>query len=119
MLALLFVVLGAVPLEQYDPSKPLPRSEYERRTLRELTLLRNISYAKAHNPFRRKWLNAWFSKQKWYSADETMDESLLTDTMRKNAEAIGEYEASLKPEELLERRDAVRAKEKLSPEDEI
>ena len=122
MLALLLLAAAApVSVEQYDPNKPLQRSDYEGRSLRELTLLRNISYAKAHNKFRRKWLNAWFSKQKWYTWKEVMDESLLTPTMRANADAIGTYESALSAEELLARRDAVRArmKEKATPEDEI
>jgi hypothetical protein len=108
----LVVLAAAVSLEQYDPDKPLQRADYEGRTLRELTLMRNVSYARAHNPFRRKWLNAWFSKQKWYSAAEEMDESLVTDTMRMNAEALAAYESALTAEELLKRRDAVRARVK-------
>ncbi|MBL8955956.1 MAG: YARHG domain-containing protein [Myxococcaceae bacterium] len=124
MLSLL-VVLAAAPvpvsLEQYDPEKPLQRADYEGRSLRELTLLRNISYARAGNPFRRKWLNVWFTKQKWYEPREVMDESLLTDTARANADALGAYESSLTAEELTKRRDAVRArvKVKATPEDEI
>ncbi len=118
MLVLLLLAAAPVSLEQYDPDKPLARSDYEGRTLRELTLMRNMSYAKAHNPFRRKWLNAWFSRQKWYSANEVMDESLLTDTMRANADAIGEYEAKLTPDELMKRRDAARAM-KPSPEKDV
>ena len=59
MLALLLLAAAApVTLEQYDPDRPLARSDYEGRTLRELTLMRNIGYAKAHNPFRRKWLKS-------------------------------------------------------------
>lgn len=113
MLALL--LLAAAPLvsvEQYDPDRPLERVDYEGRTLRELTLMRNVSYARAHNPFRRRWLAAWFGKQKWYSAAEATDESLITDTMRKNADTLGSYEAGLKWKELNDRRDAVRARVK-------
>jgi hypothetical protein len=121
MLALLLLA-AAVSVEKYDPNQPLARADYQGRSLRELTLLRNVSYARAHNPFRRKWLNAWFSKQKWYSASEAMDESLLTETMRANADAIGAYEASLSVPELTQRRDTVRAREndgRGTPEDEI
>ena len=114
MIALLVLAAG-VSVEQYDPEKPVSKSDYEGRTLRELTLLRNVTYARAHNPFRRKWLNAWFSQQKWYSAAEAMDESSITDAARANADAIGTYEASLTSDELLKRRDAARAA-KPSPE---
>src|SRR5688572_6618498 len=110
MIALLLLAAAPVALEQYDPDKPLARADYEGRRLGELTLMRNISYARAHNPFRRKWLNQWFSAQPWYSPAEQMDESLVTPTMRANADAIGAYEASLTTEELLKRRDAARAR---------
>lgn len=124
MLALLLLAAAAVSVEQYDPDKPLQRSDYEGRSLRELTLLRNVTYARAHNPFRRQWLNAWFSKQKWYSANEVMDESLISGTARANAAIIAEYEAKLTQKELLERRDAVRARvkaagDKALPEDDV
>lgn len=122
MIALLVLLAsGPVVLEQYDPDKPLQKSDYEGRSLRELTLLRNITYARAGNPFRRKWLNAWFSQQKWYVPQEKLEEFAVGDTARANADAIGAYEASLTAEELLKRRDAVRAraKEKATPEDEI
>src|SRR5262245_49377151 len=121
MIALLLLAAAPVVLEQYDPNTSLQRADYEGRSLRELTLMRNMSYARAGNPFRRKWLNAWFSKQTWYGPLAQMDESRLTATMRANADAIGSYEASLSPDELLKRRDAVRArvKEKATPEDEI
>lgn len=125
MLALLLLAAAApVALEQYDPGKPLARSDYEGRTLRELTLMRNIGYARAHNPFRRKWLNAWFTKQKWYAANDVMDESLVTTTMRANATALADYESKLTADDLTKRRDVVRSRVKaaggkLAEEDDI
>lgn len=108
----LLLLAAAVPLEKYDPEKPLAKADYEGRTLRELTLMRNITYAKAHNPFRRKWLNAWFSKQKWYESWESMDESLISTTARANANLLADYESKLNVAELTKRRDEVRARVK-------
>lgn len=119
---MLLLIVLAVSVEQYDPEKRLERKDYQGATLRELTLMRNVTYARAHNPFRRKWLSAWFSKQRWYEAREVMDESLISDVARANADELGEYEARLTVGELLTRRDAVRARVrsgKGTPEDDI
>src|SRR6185295_9515935 len=95
---MLALIVLAVAVEQYDVEKPLARADYEGRSLRELTLMRNMTYAKAHNPFRR--------------------ESLISTTARANADAIGTYESSLSVDELTKRRDATRAA-KPSPERDI
>lgn len=84
---------------------PIPDSAVTGRSLRELTLMRNTIYARAGNPFRKRWLNAWFSAQGWYAAKPVMDEALLTTTDRANAEKIAKYEASITKTELLERHD--------------
>src|SRR5215510_16237625 len=55
------------------------------RTLRELTLMRNTIYARAGNPFRKKWLNDYFSAQPWYHPLAQMDQSKVTTPDRKNA----------------------------------
>lgn len=122
----LLAVLAAKPLtvETYDPEKPVDTARLEGVSLRELTLLRNIAYAKAHNPFRRVWLNTWFKKQPWYQPAEVMDDALVSDVGRANSEAIAAYEAALPLAELTKRRDAVRARikaadGKASSEDEI
>lgn len=78
----------------------LPDSALQGRTLRELTLMRNTIYARAGNPFRKRWLNEHFSAQPWYQARATMDESALTPVDRANAEKIAAYEASLLQSEL-------------------
>ena len=121
MIALLLLAAAPFPVNDYDPDKPLQRADYEGRRLGELTLMRNATYARAHNPFRRKWLNAWFMAQPWYSPADKMDESLITPTMRANADAVGTYEASLTTDDLLERRDAARARMRDKPtmEDEV
>ncbi|MBL8952180.1 MAG: YARHG domain-containing protein [Myxococcaceae bacterium] len=121
---LLLLAAAPFPVEKFDPEKLLAEDEYVGRPLRELTLMRNIVYAKAHNPFRRKWLNAWFSKQKWYEPWEKKDDSLVSSTAAQNATMLANYEAMLPIEELTKRRDVVRARVKaaggkVSPEDDI
>src|SRR5215467_10018883 len=74
------------------------------RTLRELTLMRNTIYARAGNPFRKKWLNDYFSAQSWYHPLKEMDKKKLTPLDRRNAELIANYETSLDKPELLRRR---------------
>jgi len=74
------------------------------RSLRELTLMRNTIYARAGNPFRKKWLNDYFSAQPWYHPLKAIDQSKITPLDRKNAEAIANYEASLTRAYLLDRR---------------
>ncbi|HEY6249248.1 MAG TPA: YARHG domain-containing protein, partial [Candidatus Angelobacter sp.] len=65
------------------------------RTLRELTLMRNTIYARAGNPFRKKWLNDYFSAQSWYHPLAQMDQSKLTPLDRKNAETIADFDGSI------------------------
>ena len=82
------------------------------RTLRELTLMRNTIYARAGNPFRKKWLNEYFSAQSWYHPLAQMDQSKLTPLDRKNAEAIANFDGSIKRPELLTRRKTLLADHK-------
>jgi hypothetical protein len=62
--------------------------------------MRNTIYARAGNPFRKRWLNEHFSAQPWYHAQTAMDESALTPIDKANAEKIAAYEASLLQSEL-------------------
>jgi hypothetical protein len=119
--AMFVLAVGAPkPIESLDFDKPLAPSDYEGRSLRELTIMRNVPFARAGNPFRRMWLDAYFRKQDWYSSVE-LDESRVTVAGRANASAVATYEASLTKEQLMARRDAVRAriKTKPTPEDEL
>ncbi len=70
------------------------------RTLRELSLLRNWIFARAHNPFRRAWLHDFFSAQPWYEARPALVDSLVTDLDRANAAFIAGYEAAIPPDVL-------------------
>ena len=103
--------------------REITRADLAGRTLRELSLMRNTIYARAHNPFRKKWLNDYFSAQPWYRPEKRMDESKLSELDRKNAAIIVEYEVSLPRAELAEHEKALQAKKKadgkLSTEDAI
>ncbi len=70
------------------------------RPLRELTLMRNTIFARAGNPFRKKWLAEYFGAQPWYHPLAATDESKLTDLDKKNAEIIATYDLSLPREQL-------------------
>ncbi len=70
------------------------------RSLRELTLLRNTIFARAGNPFRKKWLADYFGKQSWYHPLTAVDQSKLSALDRKNAEIIATYDVSLSRDRL-------------------
>jgi len=93
----------------YYGEQKISPAQLEGRTLRELTLMRNWIYARAGNAFRRKWLDTYFRTKDWY-APSKLDESLLTDADRDNAEAIAGYESKLTVEQLTRLRDAARAR---------
>ena len=86
----------------YD--RQVTQDDLNNRTLRELTLMRNTIYARAGNPFRKKWLNEYFSAQSWYHPLAQMDQSKLTPLDRKNAEAIADFDGSISRPDLLARR---------------
>jgi len=80
------------------------------RTLRELALMRNTIYARAGNPFRKKWLNDYFSAQPWYHPLAQIDQSKLTELDRKNAEIIANFDGSVSRLDLLARLKALQAR---------
>ena len=84
-------------------TREITQADLDGRSLRELTLMRNTIYARAGNSFRKKWLKDYFSAQPWYHPLDKMDQSKITATDRKNAEAITNYEADITREDLLKR----------------
>jgi hypothetical protein len=101
----------------YD--RAITDADLKGRTLREFSLLRNTIYARAGNKFRKPWLHQYFSAQSWYQPRDVMDESKITALDRENARKIVEADAALTKKELERRRDALLARAKLGPEDEI
>ncbi|MCA9528089.1 MAG: YARHG domain-containing protein, partial [Myxococcales bacterium] len=95
--------------------RALTDADLQGRSLRELSLLRNTIFARAGNPFRKDWLNAWFRAQPWYTPAKTWDPAKITPIDWENAKTIAAYESSLKRAELEARATAVKARLKAAP----
>jgi len=76
-------------------TRPITHDDLDFRSLRELTLMRNTIFARAGNPFRKKWLADYFAAQPWYHPLAATDESKLTALDKQNAEIIAKYDLSL------------------------
>lgn len=83
------------------------REDLADKSLRELSIMRNTIFARAGNPFRKKWVNDYFSAQSWYHAAEKTDFSKLTENDKLNASLIGDYEATLTRADLVARKTAI------------
>jgi hypothetical protein len=75
-------------------------ADLQSRSLRELTLMRNTIFARAGNPFRKKWLADYFGGQPWYHSLAATDETKLTAVDKQNAEIIAKYDLSLPRQQL-------------------
>lgn len=90
------------PLE-YD--REIVAADLAGRPLRELALMRNTIFARAGQPFRRPWINAYFRKQPWYKPVDIKKQRLaLTPLGTRNARFIGEYESRIPRAELKARK---------------
>jgi hypothetical protein len=92
------------------------------KTLRELSLMRNTIFARTGNHFRRKWLNAWFTAQPWYTAREKVDRSVVTALDLANARKVAAAEANQDKAALVARGAEIRARQtagKATPEDAV
>jgi hypothetical protein len=101
--------------------RPVTAADLEGRSLRELSIMRNVIFARAGNPFRKKWLREYFTQQPWYRPLKRMDDAKLTPLDRKNAAFIAEYEAKIPRETLEERKGDIltKAAAERTPEDRI
>lgn len=93
---------GEVP---YYYTRAITAADLQNRPLKELSLIRNTIYARAGNPFRKSWLNAYFSSQPWYKPGVGVDTTKLSTLDYQNAEVVADYEARLSRAELVARRD--------------
>jgi hypothetical protein len=83
----------------------------ERRSLRELSILRNTIYARqGWDRFRKPWLRDYFHAQPWFKPNPAFSYKRLSDVDRKNAHFIAVREQSLTDVELKRRRDDVFAR---------
>jgi hypothetical protein len=85
------------------PDHALTEKELGGKTLRELALMRNTIFARAGQPFRKRWLHDYFSAQPWYKAGAVVDPKTLNALDRQNADLLSRYELAI-PRAELERR---------------
>src|SRR5947209_5578670 len=65
-------------------------------SLYELRLLLNEIYARQGRQFKTEWLSQYFYSQPWYYPSDDNKEPALSDTEKKNVDAIVTYERKLK-----------------------
>jgi hypothetical protein len=110
---------GTVETEQPEYASEDDRGRYvvctrppylQRKTLRELSILRNTIFARhGWGGFRKPWLREHFQKQPWFKPDPKFSYKRLSKVDRQNAELIAQAEMSLRYVDLESRRDAILA----------
>lgn len=97
--------IPAGELPEYYQSTPYTADELKAMSLTELQLRRNTIFARAGQPFRKKWLDTYFRAQDWYKPLTTVaDDSKLTAVDRKNAALIAAVESGFTQDELRDRK---------------
>ena len=92
----------------------------EKKSLRELSILRNTIYARyGWDGYRKPWLREYFHKQPWFKPNPAFSYKLISDVDKKNAHLIGAMEQSLTWNELTERKESVLKHRPLSADDRI
>lgn len=112
---------AAAPVAYYF-DRPVTPADLQGKTLRELSLMRNTIFARVGNPFRKPWLDAYFSAQPWYQKAARSDLGKLSELDWANARVIAQYETSVKPEELQARVTEIKARKAAggaTPDDDI
>lgn len=102
-------VAAAAPSRPLYYDRPLANADLDGRTLRELSIMRNWPFAKAGQPFRKKWLRDYFSAYDWYKAIDIKEVKKLSELDAKNAAFIAKYETAITRDELKRRLDQVKA----------
>ena len=101
-------VADAVPegeLPEYYQTTPYTADELKAMSVTELQLRRNTIFARAGQPFRKKWLDTYFRSQDWYKPLTTVaDDSKLSAVDRQNAALIAAVESGLTQEQLRDRK---------------
>lgn len=83
----------------------------EKKSLRELLILRNTIYARyGWDGYRKPWLRDYFHAQPWFKPNPKFNYKQLSDVDRKNAHFIGVREQSLGSTELTHMRDDIYAR---------
>ncbi|MGK0358268.1 MAG: hypothetical protein ACI9U2_000552 [Bradymonadia bacterium] len=102
--------------------RALTPADLDGRTLRELSIMRNTIFARAGNPFRKDWLNAYFGAQPWYTPAKDWDPKKITALDWANAKAITTFESGLSKADLRQRVTAVQGRltaGKATPADQV
>lgn len=110
----------AAPVLYFD--RALTEADLTGRTLRELVLMRNTIFARAGNPFRKDWLDAYFRAQPWYQPQKAYDKAKISALDWQNAKAITTFETGLKRPDIEARAAAVKGRIQAgtaTPEDRI
>jgi hypothetical protein len=85
--------------------------DFDRLSLRELSILRNTIFARyGWSGFRKTWLREHFQAQPWYRPDPKFTYKRLSSVDRQNAELFAKAELSLRYVDLERRRDPILAK---------
>jgi len=78
----------------------------EKKSLRELSILRNTIYARyGWDGYRKPWLRDYFHAQPWFKPNPKFSYKLLSDVDKKNAHIVAAREQSLTSTELTRMRD--------------
>lgn len=97
----------------------------EKKTLRELAILRNTIYARyGWDGYRKTWLRDYFHAQPWFKPNPKFTYKVLSEADRKNAHFIGTMEHALTEADLRERLEKIMRRAggnaaKLSAEDKV
>jgi hypothetical protein len=83
----------------------------EKKSLRELTILRNTIFARyGWDGYRKPWLRDYFHAQPWFKPNPKFSYSLLSDIDRKNAHLVATREQTLSQTELDDMREKLMHK---------
>lgn len=108
MLSLIALLLTAAP----DAGRPTPYSfdraitaaDLQGKSLRELSLIRNVVFARAGQVFRKSWVREYFSQFDWYKPTG-LDPKKLSALDKANAATVAKFEIAISVEELTVRRE--------------
>ena len=83
LLAAMATALGGLPTASAADralhyTRPITEADVAGRTLRELAILRNTIFARAGQPFRKRWLHEYFAAQPWYKVKGVVDPHRLS-----------------------------------------
>ena len=98
------------PTAPFTTRRPITEADVAGRSLRELAILRNTIFARAGQPFRKRWLHEYFAAQPWYKVKGVVDPHTLSAVDQKNAEFLSRHELALPRADLERSLDALLAR---------